>query len=271
MILVKQNITVDEVEYGNGMAKTVSVVIKSNGNKKRKIVTTYIPPRTNAWDINEYKQMQQETKNSITDMIESDNTVLLVGDFNCKEVNWEELELEDGAGAWCEELLQTMMVNSMDQWVNQATRCRGEGEPSMLDLVFTKSPEGRPDIQYQSPLLGKNDHMVLEIKPDRDEVILRSEEHRKERRNYAKTNFRELRDFFGQINWKEILKDKQVQEKYEIFLSMYEKGVQKFVPSYKVKKGKFELFCRSKKRKGSSMEENDETWKTRHERRIQKG
>ena len=161
--------------------------------------------------------------------------------MNTTMVMWEEKEINVNAGLWCEELMQMMMVNTMDQWVKQATKCRGEGEPSMLDLVFTKSPEGRPDIQYQSPL-GKSDHMVLEIKPERDEAILRSEEYRKERRNYAKTNFKELRDFFGQINWKEILKDKQVQEKYEIFLSMYQKGVQKFEPSYKVKKGKYEWF-----------------------------
>ena len=122
MILVKQNITVDKVEYGDGMAETISVAIKSKGsNKKRKIVVTYVPPRTNAWEINEYKQMQQETINSITAMIKTDNKVLLLGDFNCKEVNWEEIELDEGAGAWGEELLQTMMVNTMNQWVRQAT------------------------------------------------------------------------------------------------------------------------------------------------------
>ena len=83
----------------------------------------------------------------------------------------------------------------------------------MLDLVFTKSPEGRPDIQYLSPL-GKSDHMMLEIKPERDEVVQRREEYREERLNYAKANFMELKNFYRQVNWKDLLKDKQVQEKY---------------------------------------------------------
>lgn len=266
MILVKQNITVDKVEYGDGMAETISVVIKSTESKnKRKIVVTYIPPRTNAWEINKYKQMQQETINSITEMIKTENKVLLVGDFNCKEVNWDEMELDEGAGAWCEELLQMMMVNTMNQWVRQPTRYRGEEEPSMLDLVFTKSPEGRPDIQYLSPL-GKSDHMMLEIQPESDEVIQRSEDYREERLNYAKANFIELKKFYRQINWKDLLKDKQVQEKYEIFLSMYEKGVHKYVPRYKVKKRKHEWF---NIRCAEAKKEKDRAWKKMMKQRRQ--
>ncbi|MPC39470.1 hypothetical protein E2C01_033007 [Portunus trituberculatus] len=37
-----------------------------------------------------------------------------------------------------EEVLQLAMVNTLDQWVKDYTRYRGE-EPSMLDLVFTKN------------------------------------------------------------------------------------------------------------------------------------
>ena len=138
MILVKEDIMVEEVEYGDGMAETMSVVIKIKGSERRKIIVTYIPPKTNAWEINDYRGMQQELRKSMEDMIGKNNKVLLVGDFNCKEIDWEEMEIHVNAGSWCEELLQTMMINTMDQWVSQATRYRGEIEPSQLDLVFTK-------------------------------------------------------------------------------------------------------------------------------------
>ena len=51
------------------------------------------------------------------------------------------MEERGNAGSWSEEMLQLVMENTLDQWVEEFTRLRGEGEPSMLDLVFTKKPE----------------------------------------------------------------------------------------------------------------------------------
>ncbi|MPC14615.1 ATPase family AAA domain-containing protein 1-A [Portunus trituberculatus] len=63
----------------------------------------------------------------------------------------------DNAGQWSEKVLQLTMVNVMDQWVEESTRYRGEEEPSLLDLVFTKKPEPLPIIQYLSQM-GRSDH-----------------------------------------------------------------------------------------------------------------
>ncbi|MPC92873.1 hypothetical protein E2C01_087985 [Portunus trituberculatus] len=54
----------------------------------------------------------------------------------------------DNAGQWSKEVLQLTMVNTVDQWVEESTRYRGEEEPSLLDLVFTEKPEPPPIIQY---------------------------------------------------------------------------------------------------------------------------
>ena len=251
MILVKEDIFVEEVEYGDGMAETLSIVIKIEGNARRKIIVTYIPPRTNAWEINEYKNMQQEVRTSLGKMVSKNNRVLLVGDFNSKEINWEDMEVEESAGVWSEELLQTMMVNTMKQWVNKATRYRGEGEPSQLDLVFTKITDNRPEIEYQTPF-GKSDHVVMEIKIQEGKVLQKSEAYREGRRNYARAGFAELRDYYGKVNWSELFEGKNVQEKYEIFLDKYEEGVKRFVPNQKVKRGKHEWYnkkCTEAKKK----------------------
>ncbi|MPC71078.1 hypothetical protein E2C01_065347 [Portunus trituberculatus] len=55
----------------------------------------------------------------------------------------------DNAGQWSEKVLQLTMV---DQWVEESTRYRGEEEPSLLNLVFTKKPEPPPSIQNLSPM-----------------------------------------------------------------------------------------------------------------------
>ncbi len=63
--------------------------------------------------------------------------MLLLGDFNCKEVKWESYDCEDEDN-WGNKILKLAMDNKMIQWVNKATRHRGEDEPSRLALVFTK-------------------------------------------------------------------------------------------------------------------------------------
>ena len=63
----------------------------------------------------EYKHMQSELIKSIDDMLKMRSKVLLVGDFNSKEINCGEMEVRGIASTWSEELLQTMMVNTMDQ------------------------------------------------------------------------------------------------------------------------------------------------------------
>ncbi|MPC68698.1 hypothetical protein E2C01_062902 [Portunus trituberculatus] len=65
----------------------------------------------------------------------------------------------DNAGQWSEKVLQLTMVNAVDQWVEESARYRGEEEPSLLDLVFTKKPEPPPIIQYLSPM-GRSDHVT---------------------------------------------------------------------------------------------------------------
>ena len=85
--------------------------------------------------------MQQEVLKCLDDMIRKDKKVLLVGDFNCKGVNWKEIEESGNEGLWSEDMLQLAMENTLDQCVEEFIRLRGVEEPSMLNLVFTKKTE----------------------------------------------------------------------------------------------------------------------------------
>lgn len=87
MILVRKNILIETVEYGEGRSETLSVEIKIQGQESRKIIVAYMPPKTNTWGTDDYKHMQSEFIKSIDDMLKIRNKVLLVGDFNSKEIN----------------------------------------------------------------------------------------------------------------------------------------------------------------------------------------
>ena len=257
LVLTKKDIYVDEVQYGEGMAEVIGITIKISKRVRRKIIVTYVPPKTNVWKMEEHREMHKEVLKCLEGLIRKGNKILLMGDFNCRDVNWKELEGKEIAGTWSEKLLQLIMVNTMEQWVDEFTRYRGDAEPSILDLIFTKKPESKPNLRYLSPM-GKSDHVVIEMEINETEREAWKEDYKNGRLNHAKSKFEELKKYFGDINWKQIMEGKTVQEKYETFLNKYKEGVQKYVPVYKVKKGKhcwYNARCTEAKRK------KDSAWK----------
>ena len=121
----------------------------------------YVPPKTNSWGTIEYKAKLEDTERCVEAMMASKDDLMIMGDFNCKEVRWEEWSVDGSEESWGGKLLRMATENSMTQWVEQNTRYRGDDEPSRLDLIFTSEPEVVEDVRYKCPL-GKTDHVVLE-------------------------------------------------------------------------------------------------------------
>ena len=238
--MVRDDVHVEDVQYGVGMVEVISITIRTSARERRKIIVAYAPPKTNAWG-QEHKEMRKEVIKCLENMISKCSKVVLLEDFNRKGVNWKKMEVYGNAESWSEEPMPLVMENTMDQWVDEFTRYRGTEEPSVLDLVFTKRPELRPPIKYLSQM-GKSDHIVIEVGIQDEKAKKRREDHKKGRLNYAKANFAELRKFFGTIEWKRIMKEMTVQDKYEKFLEKYKEGVQKYVPVYKVKESKYSWY-----------------------------
>ena len=86
----QEDIFLEEVQYDDGMAEVIDITIPDNGRERRKIIVTYVPPKTNMWKVEEHKVMQEVLK--CLDDIRKDKKVLLVGDFNCKGVNRKKME-----------------------------------------------------------------------------------------------------------------------------------------------------------------------------------
>ena len=84
--------------------------------------------------------------------------------------------------------------------------------------------------------MGKSDNLLVEIEMQEWKLQRCMEDYKKERLNYARANFEHPRQFFGNTDWKNNMKDKTVQEKYELFLQKYNEGVKRFVPTYRVRK-----------------------------------
>ena len=150
-------------------------------------VGVYVPPLTNAWLRQEHETMLEDMIGELEEIVSQDKDVLIVGDFNCKDINWEDGTCQGGENSWSEKLMSWGIENVMTQWIDCDTRFSGSDTPARLDLLFTSDDEAVKEIRYESPL-GKSDHVLMEINLG-EEMVIMNEEYKMERYRYNKTNF----------------------------------------------------------------------------------
>ncbi|KAK6168350.1 hypothetical protein SNE40_020904 [Patella caerulea] len=88
--------------------------------------------------------------------------VLIVGNFNYRDIDWEKETTNTQPGSPCYEFLECVKDCYLIQHVGDYTRYRQHETPSILDLVYTKNEGDINDILVMEPL-GKSDHVSLKI------------------------------------------------------------------------------------------------------------
>ena len=123
-------------------------------------------------------------------MVQEKGKVLLAGDFNCKDVDWENLKCGGEQETWGIKFLDLMMENMMTQEIKENTRYRGDDAPALLDLVLTRHLQLNDDIKYMCPL-GKSDHVTIavDIEGSRGKM---DESYKGKRLNYRKADIDKL-------------------------------------------------------------------------------
>ena len=126
------------------------------------IAVFYMPPPTRAWSNEEYEVLITDSFEVLHSLFLEKSRLILVGDFNCKEACWETIDTETNEETWGVKLMDLTAKYMVIQQVEEATRIRGEDEPSRLDLIITKDPTEIERIKYSCPL-GKSDCVVLDF------------------------------------------------------------------------------------------------------------
>ena len=120
--MIRKNISVEEVVFGKGLAEVLKVRIKGMSGGKRDLAVVYVPPKTDAWSLEEYEVMLKDSKECLEEMIKNSDNISIMGDFNCKEVCWEDWTTGGSENSWGSTLLKLTMENVMTQWINESTR-----------------------------------------------------------------------------------------------------------------------------------------------------
>ena len=78
-------------------------------------------------------------RKAIDELVEINSSELIImGDFNYKEINWEQ---DTASGEEQMMFVECIQQNFLTQHVKEITRFRGKDEPSRVDLIFSKEEE----------------------------------------------------------------------------------------------------------------------------------
>ena len=89
--------------------------------------------------------------------------VLIAGDFNYKEINWEDLTTSVSIEHDSTVFLESIRDSGLFQHVKQPTRFRHNQSESTLDLIFTNEEGMVENVEYL-PGIGASDHAVIIFK-----------------------------------------------------------------------------------------------------------
>ena len=161
--------------------------------------------------------------------------VCLVGDFNYKDINWENLSTPKNELSDEYKFVEAIKDAFLHQHTDMPTRRRGNDNPSLLDLILTDEKMQVSDIEHLAPL-GKSDHSVLVFDFHCYIDFSKPQDHFA----YDKGNYFAMRNYMEKSKWAEQFGINEyntttVEDKWNDLKGLLHKLRNDFVPLIKVK------------------------------------
>lgn len=129
--------------------------------------------------------------------------ILIMGDFNFKEVNWNECTTTVGEDHIATLFLECVRDTFLYQHVKQPTRFREDQEPSTLDLIFTNEENMLENLKVSAGL-GKSDHQILLFDFN---CYINLNECKSEKYNFFQGNYNEMNKKLSSYNWNDLFSE----------------------------------------------------------------
>jgi len=158
---------------------------------------------------NASEQQNGQLNKTIGDvMCEGYSHVLIMGDFNYPEINWEMQVSTASAGHSSQEFLTSLHDSYLHQHVTEPTHHRAQQRANILDLVMTNESGMIHNLRYGEPI-GKSHHSVLDwtFRCYQPQPATKVKKYL-----YDKGNFLEIREMLGGFDWANILCGKSADE-----------------------------------------------------------
>jgi hypothetical protein len=201
-LYIKSNLGSTELIVKNCGEATVWCTVRLKKNDMLTIGVVYRSPNST--------QQQNEQLEKMVEEITSNNSshLLIMGDFNYPEIDWETQSTNKPDDHAASRFLTCVQEGFLFQHVNEPTHFRALQKANILDLVMTNEEGMVGDIVQTEPI-GKSHHTVLNWKVKCYTEQLKSKVIKY---CYDKGNFDEIRRNLAAVDWKTKLNNQSVEQ-----------------------------------------------------------
>ena len=220
---VDKKLKADRIELKTKVTEAIAVTIETSKKEVLIVALIYRSPSSTQKDNRRIRKVIDELAGM------NSRELVIMGDFNYKEINWEENTVKGDEQTMFMECIQQ---NFLNQHVGELTRFRGNDIPSRVDLIFTKEEDTIDEIEYNSPL-GLSDHKVIvfNIKANIErEIKIES------KKMYKKANIQGMMEDIKEIDWEETLntEENSMEGIIDICNKRFNEVMDKHIPTTKV-------------------------------------
>lgn len=243
LMLIRSCYSVNQIEITDNI-ELICVDLHLNEQKFR-IICIYRPPNYNL-------ENSKILGNKIISLSLINFPTILCGDFNLPDINWTDKQVSPSVNNFQIQnwFLQLFTDNNLSQYVTDCTR-----KEKILDLVFCNHSQVVKNCHVEAPF-GTSDHNTICFTIEANYSKPVSEQ----RRNFSKGNYNRINFLLANMNWDEILKDKNSDEMNAKFVEILNEIILKHIP---LKKKKTLPFSTTKLKKMRKLKL--ELWKKRNE------
>ena len=159
----------------------------------------------------------------------SKNKLIIVGDFNYRDIDWDTLTCPHNSEHPASKFLKTVQDCYLFQYVNAPTRYGKNQTPSRLDLVFANRPDFVNSIDIDMNI-GKSDHITINISLD---LSLNQNQQPTHSLNYYKGDYLSMKANLCKIDWQKLFNGKNTEQCWTDFKSILLENVDKHIPKSK--------------------------------------
>ena len=198
-----------------------AIVIELFPQHPVKLCLVYNPPNTGLL-------YQQKLISFLSDIMQTDGNVIILGDFNTPDIDWHALTADSNFSI---QLCNLIFQYNYSQVVTSPTHEHG----NLLDLVITNNEDIIYDVQVHSEgTFIKSDHYlvsfklksILNHKPDSCPITIL---------DYFKANYDGLNQFLSSIDYSTCYQSENVEFVWSFVKSLLLQGIRRFIPTIKLK------------------------------------
>ena len=231
-IYVKKSLKSTSIDNDPSFIESTWCEVSINDNTEKLVIAGVYrsPNSTNENNLALNKAILERTVNQ--------KYVLIMGDFNHPEIKWNgsngRTHVDENHKAY--RFLDTVRDAFLFQHVIEPTHFRGLQTPNTLDLILTVEEGMVSNLIHHAPI-GKSHHAVLSF-----DFICHTDSNinanTEIQYNYTKGDYESIKQKFENIDWKNRLMSKNLDEAWYLLESELKSSVENHVPSKKISKKK---------------------------------